>query len=72
MISIKCSNLQCTSPTKSFDWDETEDVENSGGIAPSRERGAVRVIVVCPFCSTENVVWVKGVKRKDEVEEEEE
>lgn len=71
MIRIKCSNPNCTSPIKSFGWDETAEVDHSGGMAQPHERGAVRVIVVCPCCGTENAVWVKGIKREDVVEEEE-
>ena len=72
MIHIKCSNPNCTSPIRAFDWDETAEVDDSGGIAQPHERGAVRVIAVCPFCAAENVVWVKGIKLADVVDEEEE
>lgn len=65
MIRVKCSNPNCTSPTRSFDWDETAEVVDSGGIAQPHERGAVRVIAVCPFCVAENVVWVKGIEADD-------
>jgi hypothetical protein len=63
MVRIKCVNLNCTSPTKSFDWDETKRVNPGGGVAQPHEPGAVRVSAVCPFCSAENLIWLKNVKR---------
>lgn len=63
MVRIKCVNPSCTSPSKRFDWDEGKHVGRGGGTAKPREPGAVRVIAVCPFCSTENLVWLKGVKK---------
>ncbi len=62
MILIKCINPQCSSPTNSFDRDETSELEEKGAIATPHEKGAVRVIAVCPFCGTENTVWVKRAK----------
>jgi hypothetical protein len=56
MIRIKCANTQCV---KSFPWDETSELKKPGELARPREKGSVRVIAVCPHCSTENAVWVK-------------
>ncbi len=60
MVTIKCVNPKCTSPTKSFRWDETQ---YGKGMAQPHEQGAVRVVAVCPYCQTENLVWVKKVKK---------
>jgi len=65
MIRIKCSNLKCTSPTNSFDWDESKHIQRGGSIAQPYEEGAVRIIAVCPYCVTENAVWVKKAKKND-------
>jgi hypothetical protein len=72
MIRIKCINPNCSSPTKSFEWDETTELEEGGSLAKPGEEDAVRVLVTCPYCGTDNVVWVKGVLLDDIVEEEEE
>lgn len=65
MIRIKCGNPQCTSPTKGFQWDETQHISAGGKIAQPDEQGAKRVIAVCPFCLTENTVWVSSAKSSD-------
>jgi hypothetical protein len=72
MIRINCINPNCSSPTKSFEWDETTELEEGGSLANPGEKDAVRVLVTCPYCGTDNVVWVKGVLLDDIVEEEEE
>lgn len=66
MVRIKCVNPNCTSPSKSFEWDESKYVKPGGGIAQPHEPGTVRVIAVCP-CGTENIVWVKQAKTDEEV-----
>ncbi len=67
MIRIKCINPQCSSPTKSFEWDETTELGKDGALATPHEKGAVRVVAVCPWDGTENVVWVKGAKTDNTV-----
>ena len=63
MIRIRCVNPQC--PKKLFDWDESKHIQSDGSIAQPYEGGAVRIIAVCPFCVTENTIWVKKAKRDD-------
>jgi hypothetical protein len=65
MVTVKCINPNCSSPTKSFEWDETAELVAGGTIAAPHEKGAVRVVATCPYCGTENVVWVKGLKTDD-------
>ncbi len=60
MVIIRCVNPDCKK--KKFEWDETE---YGTGIAMPNEAGAARVIAVCPSCHTENMVWVKQVKKND-------
>ncbi len=72
MIRIKCINPQCSSPTKSFEWDETAELAEGGELARPHEKGAVRLSVTCPYCGTDNLVWVKGALLDDIVAEEEE
>lgn len=67
VVRIKCGNPNCTSPSKRFDWDESKHVGPGGGTAKPGERGAVRVTAVCPFCSTENLLWLKDVKKAHRV-----
>ncbi len=57
MVTIKCVNPKCG---KSFKWDETEYGEK---IARPHEEDARRVIAICPYCNTDNVVWVKKAKK---------
>jgi hypothetical protein len=63
MLRIKCVNPECTGPAKKFDWDESRRLKQGGGIATPHEAGAVRVAVACPYCQTENVVWLKKVQK---------
>jgi len=63
MTSIKCVNPKCKSPKKSFDWDESKHLKKGGQIAQPHERDAVRLVVTCPFCQTDNLIWVTGAKR---------
>ena len=67
MVRIRCVNPKCTSPTKSFEWDESQHVGPGGGMAQPYEEDAVRVIAVCPYCTTQNAVWVKGTESDDYV-----
>ncbi len=67
MISIKCVNPNCTSPSKTFDWDEQRELEPGGSIAQPNELAAVRVAVGCPYCRTENSIWLKGMKKPHRV-----
>lgn len=63
MVSIKCTNPNCTSPTKSFDWDDSKH----GGSATPHAEGAKRVPARCSYCRTDNYVWVKAARREHEV-----
>ncbi|HEY7546635.1 MAG TPA: hypothetical protein VID27_17220 [Blastocatellia bacterium] len=66
MIRIKCVNSNCSSPDGKFDWDESPH-DAGGGLSAPREPGAKRVIAICPYCSTQNAVWLKSVKKKDQL-----
>ena len=63
MVRIKCINSNCTSPTKSFDWDDRPH----GGIAAPHAEGAKRVAARCSYCRTENYVWVKDARQSDQI-----
>jgi hypothetical protein len=65
MVTIKCINPSCSAPNRKFEWDESKHVEAGGGLAQPHEAGAARMIAVCSFCGTENIVWVKNAKQGD-------
>lgn len=62
MTTIQCLNPDCPSPTKTFEWDETQYVQKGGGVAMPHADGAKRIIAYCPRCGTENVIWVHRLK----------
>jgi hypothetical protein len=61
MLRIKCVNPKCSG--KSFEWDESQRIKRGGCVAQPHAEGAVRVVVACPHCKTDNVVWMKKVQR---------
>ena len=65
MIRVKCINPKCAAPQGKFAWDERAQAE--GGPAQPEETGAISFLVDCPFCGTENKVWLFKVKPKDAV-----
>lgn len=67
MIRIKCVNSDCSSPDGKFDWDESLYVDEGGGVAAAREPGAKRVVAVCSYCAAQNGVWLKGVRKPDQL-----
>lgn len=58
MISIKCVNPQCTSPSKSFDWDKTEYARKGFKPVKAGTAGASSLVIKCLFCRADNKVWV--------------
>ena len=58
MTKIKCSNLKCSNKSRVFDWDESSDVKPGCKISGTYEPGAEVLAVPCPYCGTENKVWV--------------
>jgi hypothetical protein len=66
-IRIKRVNKNCSSPTKSFDWDESPHVEDGGRAVAARSPNARPVIAVCSYCGEQNKVWLKGVRKKDTI-----
>lgn len=67
MIRIKCVNPNCTAPDGAFPWDERAHVEDGGRLAEPGEEGAVSFVAECPYCGTENKIWLKRVKKEDSV-----
>ncbi len=65
MIRITCKNAKCDSPNRKFDWNETPHVNAGGGLASEHDSDATRVVIICPYCQTPNLIWLKGVKRDD-------
>jgi hypothetical protein len=63
MLRIKCINPRCSAPEGKFNWDDQAHAE--GGVAAPRETGAIAYIVLCPYCGTENKIWLKKVKKED-------
>lgn len=61
MLRIKCVNTKCTG--KSFDWDEKRRLAKGGNVATPHAKGAVRVVVACSHCMTDNVVWLTKVQK---------
>ena len=58
MTRIKCSNPKCPRKSKVFDWDKSADVKPGCRISDAPETGAEVLAVACPYCGTENKVWV--------------
>ena len=65
MLRVKCINPKCTAPEGKFMWDDLAHAE--GGAAAPREPGALAFIVECPFCGTENKIWLFKVKQLNSV-----
>lgn len=65
MIRIKCTNPNCTAPERRFAWDDLAHAE--GGPAQPGDMGAISFLVDCPYCGTENKVWLFKVKQGDSV-----
>ena len=65
MLRIKCINSSCTALEGKFLWDDRARAE--GGPAQPGEPGAVAFIVECPYCGTENKVWLRKVKKTNSV-----
>ncbi len=57
MIKIRCVNRECPASDRIFEIDENEF--GADGPAKQGEKGARQYIVVCPFCNTENLIWMK-------------
>lgn len=67
MIKIKCINPKC--PTKSFRWNELSELPSQHDLAEPYDEGAIRIVVSCTFCGTENIIWVKALEvRKDKLD----
>jgi len=60
MTEIKCVNSECTSPTGTFMWDESNDVEPGSTILGSATEGANSIVIGCNFCGCENKLWILG------------
>ena len=56
MIGIKCINPKCTAPDGVFVFDETSI--GASGISEKGKPGAFLYIIECPYCGTENMVWL--------------
>jgi len=67
MILIKCVNLECTASNRVFSWNERSHLEVEGKIAQEGENGAISFLVDCPYCGTENKIWLFKVKQVDSV-----
>ncbi len=65
MIRIKCVNPRCTAPERKFLWDERAHVETGGGPAEPSDPGAVAFVAECPYCGTENKIWLSQGKKDD-------
>ena len=61
-MRIKCVNLKCTAPGKSFVWDEEGALKRGGRVVAPRSKGAVRLVVTCPHCGAGNALWVSEKK----------
>jgi hypothetical protein len=67
MIRISCVNANCTAPDGVFSWDEGASVEGGGDLAEPGEEGAVSFVAECPYCGTENKIWLSRVKKENVV-----
>jgi len=64
MIRVKCINPNAP-PARQVRLGRTRP--SRGGPAQPEETGAISFLVDCPFCGTENKVWLFKVKPKDAV-----
>jgi hypothetical protein len=65
MIYLKCSNPKCE--VGKFLWDESSHLIKNGGIAKPWEPDVASILVKCPDCGTDNKIWLKGLKKEDQV-----
>lgn len=69
MFLIQCANSQCslnnTSPPKPFEWDETKYLEEGGEVVEQGTNGAYTLMVQCPSCKANNIIWVTKPKKDD-------
>jgi hypothetical protein len=65
MLRIKCINPKCTAPVGKFTLDDSSHAE--GGAAAPGDKGAISFLVDCPYCGTENKIWLFKVKQVDSV-----
>jgi len=65
MVTIRCVNTKC--PKKKFEWDETTRLKEGGRIADPNEAGAEDLLAPCPYCGTDNTIWVIGLKHNQAV-----
>jgi hypothetical protein len=54
MALIRCKNTRCILKRINLDLLGYKQIK----LAPAYEVGAIRVVVSCPSCSTENLIWV--------------
>jgi hypothetical protein len=57
MIKIKCVNKECTAPDRIFEFDEF--LFGATGPGNENEIGSQPFLIECPFCHTNNLVWLK-------------
>lgn len=71
MASIQCANTKCslneTSPPKTFEWNETEQLEAGGQVVERGTPGAKSLMVKCPSCEAYNIIWVTNLKKRDDI-----
>jgi hypothetical protein len=66
MAFIQCANTKCplnnSSLPKTFEWNETEQLEPGGQIVEPNTPGANSLMIKCPFCEANNIIWVTKLK----------
>lgn len=65
MIIIECINPKCTAPEGKFNCDDRAHAD--GGPAEPGVPGAISFLAECPYCGTENKVWLYKVRKDDSV-----
>ncbi len=59
-MEIKCVNEKCSSPTKSFYWNEKQHIKEGATIFQTEIsiEGVMSIVADCTYCSTLNKLWV--------------
>jgi hypothetical protein len=61
MARIKCINPKCTSPDGTFILNEQDYLEKNGRFVNPGTRDARDIMVKCPACGADNIVWAIGL-----------
>jgi hypothetical protein len=67
IMIIKCANPNCTSPTQSFDWDETPLVKKGIEIVVKETDSTETYVTECPYCRTPNKIFLRNLEKECQI-----